>query len=248
MTDYLNARQVQQLLQVDRTTIYRMLQDGRLAGAKIGQQWRFERGKVESLLAGEAAAPAPSAAASAAILPLPCVQRLQDVFAEVAQVGAVTTDPDGMPMTAISNACAFCNLILASETGRRDCQASWARLARQSEQRPAFASCHAGLQYARARIELAGRELGAMLIAGQFYAQPPDAAEEAARIRALAHKHTIEEDALAQAARRLPVLDERMRGQIGNWLEKVAHTFEDIGRERADFVNRFRVIAEMSSL
>lgn len=248
MTDYLNARQVQEFLQVDRTTIYRMLQDGRLAGAKIGQQWRFERGAVEALLTGDKSTPAVAPGSHAQVLPLPCVQRVQDVFAEVAQVGAVTTGPDGAPMTAISNGCAFCNLILASETGRRDCQASWARLARQSEQRPTFASCHAGLQYARARIELAERELAAMLIAGQFYAQPPDAAEEAARIRALAHKHGIDEDSLSQAARRLPVLDERMRGQIGHWLEKVAHTFEDIGRERADFVNRFRVIAEMSHL
>jgi excisionase family DNA binding protein len=38
---YLTTRQVQNILQVDRITIYRMLQDGRLKGVKIGQQWRF---------------------------------------------------------------------------------------------------------------------------------------------------------------------------------------------------------------
>lgn len=248
MPGFLNAKQVQEMLQVDRTTVYRMLQDGRLAGAKIGHQWRFERAAVEALLIGGPPAPAPNPEPNAAVLPLHCVQRLQDVFAEVAQVGVVTTDPAGAPMTAISNSCAFCNLILASETGRRACQDSWARLAKQSEQGPAFVKCHAGLQYARARIELSGRELAAMLIAGQFYARPPEAAEEAARVQALARRHGIDEQALSQAAPRLPVLDERLRRQIGNWLDKVAHTFEDIGRERADFVDRFRMIAEMSKI
>ena len=52
MDAYLTAKQVEDLLNVDRTTIYRMLKDGRLAGVKIGQQWRFYTHKVEELLSG----------------------------------------------------------------------------------------------------------------------------------------------------------------------------------------------------
>lgn len=247
MAEYLSAKQVQEVLQVDRTTVYRMLQDGRLDGTKIGRQWRFDRNTVETLLKGERAGDG-AGARSSGIMPLHCIKPIQDVFAEVAQVGAVTTDAAGAPITEISNACAFCALILASESGQRACQASWAKLARQPEQRPAFVNCHAGLQYARARIEPTDREPIAMLIAGQFYARDPDPAEEAARIRELAYQHGIDESALAAAAQLLPVLDDRMRSQIGSWLEKVAHTFEEISRERADFMSRFRVIAEMSSL
>ena len=52
MDDLLSTRQVLNILKVDRITIYRMLQDGRLQGVKIGQQWRFTRSAVERLIGG----------------------------------------------------------------------------------------------------------------------------------------------------------------------------------------------------
>lgn len=104
------------------------------------------------------------------------------IFSEIADVGAVTTDEDGKPLTKISNSCDFCNLMLASESGFKACINSWRQLARQSEHSPQFIECHAGLKYARARIELSG-ELAAMLVAGQFYERPPDKNKEADRIK-----------------------------------------------------------------
>ena len=50
MEELLTTKQVLDILQVDRTTIYRMLKDGRLSGVKVGQQWRFPRSEVEDLL------------------------------------------------------------------------------------------------------------------------------------------------------------------------------------------------------
>ena len=38
MPNLLTAKEVQELLSVDRTTIYRMLKDGRLKGVKVGNQ------------------------------------------------------------------------------------------------------------------------------------------------------------------------------------------------------------------
>ena len=48
MDDLLTTRQLQDLLQVDRITIYRMLHDGRLRGFKVGGQWRFSRTAIRS--------------------------------------------------------------------------------------------------------------------------------------------------------------------------------------------------------
>jgi excisionase family DNA binding protein len=45
--DLLTTRQLQDLLRVDRITIYRMLKDGRLRGFKVGGQWRLSRGEIE---------------------------------------------------------------------------------------------------------------------------------------------------------------------------------------------------------
>jgi excisionase family DNA binding protein len=247
MNELLTAHEVQDLLKIDRTTVYRMLKDGRLTGVKVGQQWRFARRDVDALLAGSHSDEQPIAHRPADVLPLHCIQPIQDVFAEIAGVGAVTTAPDGEPLTQPSNSCRFCALMLSSASGRQACVRSWQQLAAQSDRRPAFVACHAGLQYARARIELGG-ELIALLIAGQFYAYTPDSAETLRRIEQLAAAHGLDARALAEAELEIPTLDQRMRTKISTWLERVANTFETIGHERAELMGRLRRIAAMSTL
>jgi excisionase family DNA binding protein len=50
LEELLTTRQLQDLLQVDRVTIYRMLADGRLRGFKVGGQWRLPRRQIEAWL------------------------------------------------------------------------------------------------------------------------------------------------------------------------------------------------------
>lgn len=246
MESLLSAKQVQELLNVDRTTIYRMLKDGRLTGVKVGKHWRFSSQEVNELLSsGSGRVLEPVLTGPVNALPLHCVQPIQDVFAEIAEVGAVTTGRDGRPLTNISHSCDFCKLILGSDEGRQACIASWRKLAEQKMSAPEFTSCHAGLQYARARIEVGG-ELAAILVAGQFYVQAPNAAEEAERLQTLSQKYHIDEGLLKQAAMRISVLEERKVSQISGWLERVARTFEQISLERANLMSRLRQIAEMS--
>jgi excisionase family DNA binding protein len=246
MTDILlTARQTQELLKVDRTTIYRMLKDGRLNGFKVGKQWRFFTSEVNDLLTGVKRLGENEIPVSVEALPLQCMQPVQDVFAEIAEVGAVTTDQDGQPLTRISNSCDFCKLILGSEAGRKECMASWRKLAGQKDTAPEFMTCHAGLEYARAPIVVNGN-LIALLIAGQFNLKTPDPAEEKDRFHRLAEAYSINEALLTQAARQITALDDRKVAQLSRWLEKVAHTFEEIASERADLFDRLRQIAEMS--
>jgi excisionase family DNA binding protein len=246
MDELLTARQVQDLLKVDRTTIYRMLDDGRLRGLKVGQQWRFPRRAIELLMEGKTNRQIENVPAAVDVLPIHCLQPIQDVFAEVMGIGVVTTAPDGEPLTQISNPCRFCQLMLASESGRAACVASWRQLAKQRAGPPQFVECHAGLQYARARIETDGA-LTATLVAGQFELQEPDARQEAKRIHALAQAHGIDENELRAAAGAVPRLDERKGCEIGRWLERVARTFEQIGGERANLLARLKQIAAMST-
>jgi excisionase family DNA binding protein len=245
MDNLLTAKQVQDLLNVDRTTVYRMLKDGRLVGVKMGKHWRFATREVNDILAGtirvnEAEVPLPENA-----LPLNCMQPVQDVFAEIAEVGAVTTDKNGNALTRISNSCDFCKLIIGSDEGRMACKESWHKLVSQKDAAPEFTTCHAGLQYARACIEVRG-ELIAILITGQFYIQKPDEREESERLHSLAEKYHIDESLLAQASKQISVLDSRKIPQISGWLERVANTFEQISSERVNLMGRLRQIAEMS--
>jgi excisionase family DNA binding protein len=246
MDELLTAKQLQELLHVDRTTIYRMLDDGRLTGVKVGQQWRFPRSGIQALLEGKKTAEIHTAPAATEELPVHCIQPIQDVFAEIMQMGAVTTAPDGEPLTEISNPCRMCQLILATETGRAACIASWRALAQQPDKQPKFMQCHAGLQYARARIQVNGT-LKAALIAGQFYTDEANARAASKRLKTLAQTHNISEQELQAAARAVPRLDTRARGEIGRWLQRVADTFEQITNERTDLMSRLRSIASMSA-
>lgn len=225
-----------------------MVKDGRLTGVKVGQQWRFPESEVKDLLAGvRHLSGGVDNAVSSEMLPLHCMQPIQDVFGEIAEVGAVTTGPDGQPLTHISNTCDFCKLILGSEKGRQACIESWKKLAELPGRAPELASCHAGLHYARARIEVRGRLIG-MLVAGQFHSRAPSTEELRALVHRIAASYSIDDSLLEQAASKLAVLDERKVSQLSKWLQDVAKTFEQISSERADLMSRLHQIAEMSVL
>jgi excisionase family DNA binding protein len=252
---FLTTRQLQDLLQVDRITIYRMLHDGRLQGFKVGGQWRFSRQAIQRWLQEQQASlevPEPPKALddlgpSPEALPLSCIRAIQDIFAEALGVGTVTTAVDGTPITPISNSCEFCTLILGTEMGRQRCTGSWRAAAAERGDTPLLATCHAGLCYVWGRIEVQGQFVAATH-AGQFIDRPPDRERWSARIRELSAATGIDRDKLQQALASVPVLDEGRRKQVPGLLHRVADTFSEIGEERLNLLNRLQRIAEISSV
>jgi excisionase family DNA binding protein len=119
--DLLTAREVQEILKIDRTTVYRMLKDGRLGGVKVGQQWRFPHRAVDALLGG--ARPLAQDAPPGEGLPLPvhCIQAIQDLFADIAGVAAITLAPDGQPLTRPSGAHALRAALTPAVNGGQGC-------------------------------------------------------------------------------------------------------------------------------
>jgi len=251
MDELLTTKQVQAHLQVDRTTVYRMLKDGRLQGVKIGQHWRFHRSSVEAMLSESAVSPAQAQsevpAGSHDVLPVHCLQAVQDVSAETVEVGAVTTDNDGQPLTEISNSCQFCDLILSTESGRQACISSWRKLAQHPDAQPRFFTCHAGFQYARARIEIDGTS-SAILVAGQFFTAEPNPAYRETQIQRLANRHGLSVEELRAADQPHNILSDTKQAKIKIWLQKLADTFAIISQERADMLNRLHRIASLSAI
>lgn len=249
----LTTRQLQDLLQVDRTTIYRMINDGRLQGFKVGGQWRFSRQAIELWLQAQRAktdAPAPDRAPadlqpSTEALPLSCIEAIQEIVAEILGVGTVTTAVDGTPLTPVAHSCAFCNLILETEAGRQRCIGSWRAAAAQRGDGHQLATCHAGLCYVWGRIEVQGRFVGATH-AGQFLSAPAGDSARPANLAGLAAATGIDEEKLGQALDGVPVLDEARRRQLPALLQRVATTFSEIGEERLSLLGRLRRIAEMT--
>lgn len=241
MDDLLTANDVQERLKIDRTTVYRMLKDGRLTGAKIGRQWRFPAHAIDALLRGEASGATPDGTPPPNVLPLHCLQPIQDVFADLAGVGAVTTAPDGSALTALSNGCRFCALIRSSTAGRAACAAEWAQLAAQSAPGPQAAICHAGLSYVYGRIDVAGSP-AAVLVGGQF--RLPESRTAPA---ALAERYHLDAQELTDALADVPAHAPAEVARIGAGVRKVAATFAALAAERAAIIERFRHIAELSA-
>ena len=259
--DLLTARQLQDFLKVDRTTIYHMLQEGRLPGFKVGGQWRFSRADIDTWLTDRQcahlsvpAAGAPGAAElvqpgvtplAADALPLHCIQPIQNVFAEALDVAAVTTTLDGDPITSFSNLGPFCSLIQSSEEGRRRCRSSWQELGRSANPQPSLSLCHAGLHYARGRVEV-GNEYLAMVSAGQFRLEGQEL--DIRSIRRLAAACGLAPSGLQIAASHVTSLSQAHSDKVLRLLQVVAATFSQIGQERLALLHRLRRISEMSTL
>ena len=245
--ELMTTRELEDFLRVDRTTIYNMLNDGRLSGFKVGGQWRFSRQEIESWMRGQREekgitplSPSPDA------FPLDCIYSIQSIFAEAIKVGSIITRLDGQALTEISNSCAFCDLILSTPEGFQRCAKSWRALAGQIEQKPRLHQCHAGLLYARGRIEVEDEFL-AMVFAGQIVV---DGALETvtADVEKLATACALDPVHLRDALPSVRSFTADSSGLLMNLLERMAKTLSDIGRERLVLLRKLRHIAEVTSL
>lgn len=251
--DLLTTRQLQDLLQVDRITIYRMLNDGRLHGFKVGGQWRFSRKAIEAWLAehrtGLEMAESQSFAgddvlSTSQVLPLSCVQAIQGVVAEALDVAAVTVDLEGRQLAEVSNSCEFCNLILSTDTGQHRCAMAW-----KSHGNGDARVCHAGLLCVSAPITVNGRKV-AIAAGCQFAAQVPNGDDPAwrASVPKLAADLGLREGDLWVATGSVRLVPEGDATHISRLLLRVAETFSEIGQERLSLLHRLQSIAEISRI
>jgi ligand-binding sensor protein len=147
-------------------------------------------------------------------------------------------------LTPLSNSCAFCDLIFASPVGRQRCEASWARLA-DSDRAARIEVCHAGLSYARGRIQV-GDEFVGMLFAGQFVADEP--ARHALEVDEIAQRCDIPAADLRRAAAEIRIVEPARADWLLKLLQKVAETFSHIGEQRLDLLQRLRQVAQLAKV
>ncbi len=252
MNDLLTSRQVQEILKVDRITVYRMLNDGRLKGVKIGQQWRFHLSEVERMLGINQPVGDYIPTNSDTNFPTHCVQTIQDLFAEVSQISAVVIDMQGNPLTQISHPTDFCQILLSSSSGLNACRTSWQSFSRDSAVVDGAAgskyfTCHSGLHYIGAPIMEKDTQIG-LFLAGQFYWQPPDPREEAQRIRRLASVHHVPLQDLQDAAKKIPVIEPDQHPRVESWPFTAARAVQSILYERIGFLDRLQQIANLTQL
>ncbi len=248
MVDLLTTRQVLNILKVDRITIYRMLNDGRIKGIKVGEQWRFQREEVDRILGVSQPSPEPiQPKTDPSDFPTHCVQTIQDLFSDVGQVSALVIDAVGVPLTEISHPCRYCQIILQSTPGQAACRASWKEFAQQSVTGSRYFTCHAGIQYISAPIVDNEKTIGYFL-AGEFYWQPPNTHEQTERAQRLAAALNGPVETLTQAANTIPVIEIEKHTQVEAWPAAAARAVQTILQERIGFIERLQKIADLTKI
>jgi excisionase family DNA binding protein len=163
----LRADQVGRMLGVDRSTVYRMAETGRLPAVKVGRQWRFPAGQIELLLGasgGDLAGHEP-AGRRALQLSLPSTLPLVELSAQILGVMFVITDMNGEPATDVINPCPWFTAHWNEPELLATCLADWKELARDPDFGVRFHTGPLNVDCARAFIRL-GSQLVGMLLAG----------------------------------------------------------------------------------
>ena len=181
----LTTQDVQRLMKVDRSTVYRMAEDGRLPAVKVGRQWRFPEDQIHDLLRCRPAVPAPDASPGLAEALGPgALQAVSDLLAESMGTMVVVTDLEGHPLTAPSNPCGLFDAVHRFPGVFERCVDSWQVLAAEVDLEPQWRATPLGFLCARSLVRDGGRLVGMILAGGIAPTSWPPAPEESARLAA----------------------------------------------------------------
>ena len=253
----LTAKEMQSLLQVDRSTIYRMAESGRLPAIKVGKQWRFPADQVENWFQnqmtlqglphnGEITDRDTSQELDlASMLPMECVQLIQGTFAELLNVMLVVTDLDGNPITQPSHACGLFEAISDVPQALQKCIESWRKMASAIELEPQFGRSHLGLLCARALIPV-GSELKGMVVAGCV--APRDWPPSADQVEQIAAEFGVNSARLEPHLDDVHYLNAQQRETVLATLQRIANIVAHIVYERKTLVGRLAAIADLTTL
>jgi excisionase family DNA binding protein len=170
MTTLLTTKDLQDLINVDKSTIYRMAEDGRLPAVKVGRQWRFPAEQIADMLGGTVGAPeslpAPGTAGELATLLVPeTAEAVTELVADLFGVMAVITDMQGRPLTDVANPNGYFQAIADQPGAVEKCARGWRELGEDGGIEPRFKPSHLGFLCTRTFIRV-GNELVGMLIVG----------------------------------------------------------------------------------
>ncbi|MCX6028108.1 MAG: PocR ligand-binding domain-containing protein [Chloroflexi bacterium] len=236
----LTTRELVDLLQLDRVTIYKMVKDGEVPALRVGGQWRFSTEAIDAWLKAQRGDTPPEPARREAatdltslrltdLIPIATLQRIQDQFAQLLGVASFITDLEGQPLAPCSRCSRFCRIIHTQPEGMVACQASWRTIARLDETGgAAIHTCHAGIQYASAPVTINGQRVG-MVTAGQFLTET--GVPETFRAQALAtgDRLGVDGEELAQAQGAIEIVTAERAVQITDLLATIANAISGIG-------------------
>jgi excisionase family DNA binding protein len=196
MATLLTTRDVQALIKVDKSTIYRMAESGRIPAIKVGRQWRFPEDELMAWLDvhRSAVVRAPDGPESPegdsprgdlrSILPPNTIQALADLLGDVFECMVIITDMEGRPLTEVANPCGYFNAVASTPDALDRCIEDWRGFAEDSDLSPRFRSSHLGFLCSRGFIRTGANLRGMVIVGGIAPDQWPPSEEEIERVAA----------------------------------------------------------------
>lgn len=244
MSTLLTSQQMQELMNVDRSTVYRMAEDGRLPGIKVGRQWRFPADRVASLLglkvestdaaSGTASGAAGPTGLAGLILP-EIAQSVADLVGELFGVMAVVTDMDGRPLTSVANPCGYYAAIANQPGAAEACVSQWRMFAGEPHVAPRWVRTHLGFLCARTFVWVDLRPVGMIVVGG---VTPPTWPPTEEFVEAIADEVGVHHRALLDAVEHTWTLDTEQQHRVLRLLPQMGDLVSHLAAARHQIVNR----------
>jgi excisionase family DNA binding protein len=255
MAEMLTAKDIQDMLQVDRSTIYRMAENGRIPAVKVGKQWRFSSDAIDTWLKAQSASPVSSPEIQpaveitsgddlASLLPIECVQLIQDTFADTLGVMVVITDMEGNPITDVSHTCGLFDAISDVPDAVHKCIESWHSLANTIDLEPKYMVSHLELLCARGLIRV-GSELKGMVVVGGI--APPNWPPTQEQVQAMADEFGVNSEVLNARLSEVFYLDEAEQIRVLSFVQRIANIVAHIATERNALIGNLQSIVQLAA-
>jgi excisionase family DNA binding protein len=242
---YLTTKDLQDLIRVDKSTIYRMAEDGRIPAVKVGRQWRFPETAVREML-GHIGAPEPVEVDRPLIEALDPVvtQAIADLAAEVFGSMVVITAMDGRPLTEVSNPCGLFAVAASSPAVIPRCIDTWAHYGDVPDLIPSFQRSMFGFLCARSFIRVGSELLGMMIVGG---IAPPDWPPSEAQLRAISADLGIAPETIEEHLDEVYHLDAAQQQEVLALLPKFSVVVSHMAGSARQLVGRLDAIASLVS-
>jgi len=250
MTSMLTTKDLQELINVDRSTIYRMAESGKLPAIKVGRQWRFPAEEIEAWLAGgEKISSAPPQTdelpvGDLADMLLPGVAKpLAELLGSIFGVMVLVTDMEGSPLVEPANPCGLFKFVHNHPTTNPLCAETWRELGTDPDRLPRFRPTPLGFECARGFIRVGPEVKGMVIMGGIAPSEWPPAADQ---VRAIAAELGVPADNVADHIDEVFYLDRSHQAWVLEYLPRISSLFSRIARERSRLVDRLDTIASLA--
>ena len=243
MTTFLTSQEMQDLISVDRSTVYRMAEDGRLPGVKIGRQWRFPADRVAEQL-GMAVAPpmqtdlvAPTADRSglSGVIQPEVAQSVADLMGDLFGVMAVITDMNGQPITAVANPCGYYAAIANQPAAVEACLSQWRLFADEPHVAPRWVRTHLGFLCARTFVWVDLKPVGMIVVGG---VTPPVWPPPQEHVEAIADEVGVPHRVLLDAVEQTWSIDIEQQRRVLRLLPQMGDLISHLASARSQLAHR----------